>query len=282
MNENKEVTIVCCYNDSEQFERLCASLEKQNIAYELIGIDNRGQKFSSCSKALNSVISQVQTEYLIYSHQDIELQETDMLERFVNYLEQIGESDILGVAGAAETMQMLGETGVSQLRGKGRTEDRISDKDGTCVLSHVRHGESLVSAGEVEYEGLVECDTIDECFFGGRTETFRKMPLDEEICDNWHLYAVERSLRARVRGNKVWVCDLPLLHYSSGKINRAYNENFRRIAAHYAKLSARESPKNTEIPIKYIRTVCGSARTDFLHRNLFYWKREMLFLLHRL
>lgn len=284
MSENgeREVTIVCCYNDSEQYGRLCASLETQNLAYELIGIDNRGKKFSSCSKALNSVISQVQTEYLIYSHQDIELPETDMLERFVNYLAQIGGADILGVAGAAETTQVLGKADASQMLEKGRIEGRIGDKDGTCVLSHVRHGESLMSAGEVEYEGLVECDTIDECFFGGRTEIFEQEPLDEAICDNWHLYAVERCLKARARGNKVWVCDLPLLHYSVGKINHAYNENFRRIAAHYAKISARKGQKNAEIPIKYMRTVCGSARTDFLHRNLFYWKREILFLLHRL
>lgn len=266
-NEDRAVTIVCCYNDSEQYERLCASLEKQNIAYELIGIDNCGRKFSSCSSALNSVLPQIKTEYVIYAHQDIELPETDMLERFVDYLKQIGTEDILGVAGAIDAAELRLGT--------------IS-KDGTCVASYVRHGANLVCAGEVEFEGLLVCDTVDECFFGGRTETFRKEPLAEKLCDNWHLYAVERCLRARVHGNKVWVCDLPLLHHSGGKINHAYNENFRRIAAHYAKHSAKESRGNTEILIKYIRTVCGSAKTDWLHRNLFYFKRELLFRLHRL
>lgn len=271
---NKNVTIVCCYNDSRQYERLCASLEKQNIAYDLIGVDNCGQKFTSCSSALNSVLPQIQTEYVIYAHQDVELPETDMLERFLGYLQQIGKSDILGVAGAAETKHILQENAAVPVTGIGKKENGIGDKDGTCVLSYVRHGESLDGAGEVKFEGMIACDTIDECFFGGRADAFWEEPFDEKLCDNWHLYAVERCLRARMHGNEVWVCDLPLLHHSGGKINHAYNKNFRQIAARYAKLSKKSS--------EYIRTVCGSARTDWLHRNLFYWKREILFLLHRL
>lgn len=267
------VTIVCCYNDSRQYERLCTSLEKQNIAYDLIGVDNRENTFSSCSSALNSALGQVQTDYLIYSHQDIELPESDMLERFVDYLGQIGEGDILGVAGAAETKRVLE---------KKDRNGRIGDKDGTCVLSYVRHGEGLAGAGEVEYEGLAECDTVDECFFGGRTETFRKEPLDEKLCDNWHLYAVERCMRARIVGNHVYVSDLPLIHHSGGNINHAYNENFRRIAVHYAQLSAKAKQQGRCTGIKWMRTVCGSARTDWIHRNLFYFKRELLMALHRI
>lgn len=281
MLEEKKVTIVCCYNDEVQYSRLKKSLARQTLAYALLGIDNREQAFSSCSSALNSVISQVRTEYVIYAHQDIELPEPDMLERFAAYLEQIGEEDILGVAGAAETRRVLEKEGS---KAADRQEKRgIGDKAGTCVLSYVRHGAFLVNAGELAYEGLAECDTIDECFFGGHTGSFQKEPFEEKLCDNWHLYAVERCLRARITGSHVWVCDVPLIHYSGGTINHAYNENFRRIAAWYAKASAAQKWQGeTAFKIKYIRTVCGSARIDFWHRNLFYWKRELLFLLHRM
>lgn len=270
-NQNKMVTIVCCYNDSGQYQKFCTSLENQNVAYELVGIDNRTQRFSSCSSALNVALSSVNTEYVIYSHQDIELPEADMLERFLAYLGQTGKNDIVGVAGAVE-----------EATAKPETVEHNEDRDGTCVLSRVRHGGELACAGELEFHGLVECDTVDECFFGGRTETFRTEPFDEELCDNWHLYAVERCLRARVRGGKVWVCDVPLIHHSGGNINHSYNEGFRRIAAHYAKLPDGDSGRKVRERIKVIRTVCGSARTDWLHRNLFYWKRELLFRLHRL
>lgn len=244
---SKKVTIVCCYNNIEQYKRFCVSLEKQNIDYELIGIDNQEQKFDSCSKALNSVISEINTEYVIFSHQDIELPEEHMLEDFVKYLEETGQRDILGVAGTL--------------------------KECTKVASYVRHGTKLQCAGEVKYKGLLECDTVDECFFGGRTKQFQNEMFDERLCDDWHLYAVEYCLRIRVNGAHAWVCDVPLLHYSSGKINHTYNENFRKIAAYYASVSDK---------IKALNTVCGSTKTDFIHRNLFYWKREILFKLHRL
>lgn len=297
-----DVTIVCCYNDEKQYERLQASLAKQNIEYDIIGIDNRGQRFPSCSSALNSAMDGIRTEYVIYSHQDIELPEPDMLEHFLAYLKQIGEADILGVAGAVDAARLV-DAGARMKKEPEKADARAGMKrepekvdagehvpgDGTCVASYVRHGASLTCAGEVEFSGMMACDTVDECFFGGRTETFRREPFDEKLCDNWHLYAVERCLRARVQESRVWVCDLPLLHHSSGTINHAYNENFRRIAAHYAKRSAEESGQNAgekgqnaKTRVTYIRTVCGSTGTGWLHRNLFYWKRELLFRLHRL
>lgn len=238
---DKCLTVVCCYNDEKQFKQLEYSIQKQNMACDILGIDNRGQCFTSCSKALNSALNQIQTEYVVFAHQDIELPDGNMLQRFVDYMKQTQTYDILGVAGISE------ET----------------------VLSMVRHGAALVVAGEEEFTGLVACDTVDECFFGGHTEGFRKYPFDETLCDNWHMYAVERCLNAAVCGNKVYVCDISLLHHSGGQISHAYNRNFRQIAKQYSG------------KLDWIRTVCGSARTDLYHRTLFYLKREILIRLHR-
>lgn len=45
------------------------SLKAQDVPCEIIGIDNRGNKgFTSCASAYNSVIDEIQTEYVIYSH----------------------------------------------------------------------------------------------------------------------------------------------------------------------------------------------------------------------
>lgn len=254
------VTIVCCYNDSEQYERLCASLEKQNIAYELIGIDNRTQRFSSCSSALNSVADQIGTEYVVYSHQDIELPESDMLARFVSYLRQLQAGDILGVAGAVEN-----------------PDEHAKNME--RVLSNVRHGRELRVAGEEDFTGMCKCDTVDECFFGGRTSDFRLAPFDEKLCDNWHLYAVERCLHANMTGHRVYVCDIPLIHRSGGKINHAYNAGFYQLARYYH-TADRKDPAAVH-KIACIHTVCGSSRTDWFHRILFYLKRELLIRMHR-
>ena len=81
-----KITIVCCYNDRKQYGRLQASLAKQNTGYELIGMDNCSRQYASCSLALNAATARVETEYVIYAHQDVELPGEDTLARFAGYL----------------------------------------------------------------------------------------------------------------------------------------------------------------------------------------------------
>ena len=93
--DRADVTVVCCYNDPKQYKKLVEDLARQHYDYTLIGIDNCRQQYSSCAKALNAATVQVKTEYVIYSHQDIELPDADMLGNFVDYLFMTQEEDIL-------------------------------------------------------------------------------------------------------------------------------------------------------------------------------------------
>lgn len=256
---NECVTVVCCYNDDTQYEKLKKTLTVQTISCKLLGIDNRGQSFSSCAKALNSVAGELETEYVIYSHQDIELPQADMLECFVDFLRQLQTGDILGVAGAVRDERKMGV-------------------DASCVISDVRHGAKRRIVGDATVSGIKKCDTVDECFFGGRTDTFLLAPFDEMLCDNWHLYAVERCLHARCLGHSVYVCGIPLIHTSKGHIDHSYNLGFLRLAQAYHKAAGENGQAKM---IGCIRTVCGSSRTDWLHRTLFYWKRELLIRMNR-
>ena len=86
-----DVTIVCCWTNEKQYQDFVNTLKAQTIPYELIGIDNRGNKaFTSCAAAYNSVMNQVKTRYVIYSHQDIVLLDSECLAKFVGYLERTG------------------------------------------------------------------------------------------------------------------------------------------------------------------------------------------------
>mgnify|MGYP007054376281 FL=1 len=166
------------------------------------------------------------------------------------------EADLLGVAGIVP----------GAIPGR---KKYFGEAEG-IVLSGVQHGEGeLAAAGEQAFSGMRACDSLDECFFGGHTTHFKKNPFDEKLCDNWHLYGVERCLHTRWHGGNVYVCDVALIHHSTGHINHAYNENFRRLAKRYAGMQC-------------IRTVCGSSKTGVWHRNVFYWKRELLIRLGRL
>ena len=177
-----EVTVVCCYNNQEVYNDFVNTLKTQSYPCEVIGIDNRDNKaFTSCASAYNSVMKQVSTKYVIYSHQDILLEESDTLEKFVSYLDHIRTHDILGVAGVCE--------------------------DKPEVFTNIRHRWN--STGKISYAGqyrvegnMMEGLTVDECFFGGRAEHFREYPFDENICDNWHLYAVDACLNTKAQGEK--------------------------------------------------------------------------------
>ena len=47
------ISLVCCYNNLQQYKDMQKSLENQTVEYELIGIDNRKGKYQSAAAALN-------------------------------------------------------------------------------------------------------------------------------------------------------------------------------------------------------------------------------------
>lgn len=177
MSDAADVTIVCCYNNEAMYNDFVNTLKSQTCPYELIGIDNRRNgKFTSCAAAYNSVINDVKTKYVIYSHQDILLQDSYTLAHFVSYLERIKRDDILGAAGV-----------------------RFGVKGTFTNIRHVSRdtGEILFAGRNRLKNKIMECDTVDECFFGGYAEHFRNYPFDDVICDNWHLYASEACLNTK-------------------------------------------------------------------------------------
>ena len=244
MNNNNRVTIVCCYNNKAQYEKeLLASVNMQNEKCDLLAIDNCTNRFNSCSKALNSVLSQIKTEYVIFSHQDIILSEDWFLSKFTDYMTEGNIGDIYGVAGTS-----LNDLGILTTIYEGREKNKIGNK----VLKNIQ-----------------KCDTVDECFFGGKTKTFQNSPFNEEICDNWHLYAVEKCLNARIHGHSVYVCEIPLIHSSKGNCNHDFYRNFRTLCKFYSKYYSE------------IYTTCCHSKTDIFSRNFHYLKIETKSLIKR-
>ncbi len=108
-NNEKRATIVCYYNNQQMFDEMIDSLEKQSENVDIIAIDNSSNKYKSCAVTFNSVINQVHTKYVIYSHQDIIYNSSDSLSHILDYFEKIGEDDIAGVAGRkSSTKERIG------------------------------------------------------------------------------------------------------------------------------------------------------------------------------
>lgn len=245
-----EVTIVCCYNNEKVYGDLVSTLKAQTCPNEIIGIDNRGNKaFTSCASAYNSVINQVRTKYVIYSHQDILLNDKNILEKFMSYLKRTERNDILGAAGV-----------------------RFDSPYGFSNVTHIssKTGELVHGTAHFPENGIMECDTVDECFFGGYTEHFREYRFDEVICDNWHFYAAESCLRTKTlpegKRGTVRVCDVPLLHLSRGTISPAFQWGFYRLCRKYSRA------------FPFIKTTSAGSRTDFIHvfpRFVYLWSHSM-------
>lgn len=242
-----DVTIVSCYNDEKMYQDFVSTVKAQSVPCEVIGIDNRGNRaFTSCAAAYNSVIDRVRTKYVVYSHQDILLKGLDCLGKFVGFLEGLGRDDILGVAGVR--FDVLGTY---------------------ANFMHVDNmtGE-LRSAGKHQFSGgIMECDTVDECFFGGRTEHFRENPFDEVVCDDWHLYAAEACLNTKsnyVRGGgHAYICDINLVHLSNGSVKFPFIRGFCKLCRKYA----------DKFP--FIRVTCGYSKTDKFHLFLYVLKHYL-------
>ena len=226
-----KISIVCCYNNQKIYDGFVKSLEGQTCEYKLIGLNNIGNKnFTSCAAAYNSVIKNLDTEFVIFSHQDILLNEPNTLEKFLGFLESLQPDDILGVAGV-------------KFEGEFKVYSNII---------HI-HRDSLTKefsqAGDDLEGDIMECDTLDECFFGGRAEHFKKNFFDEQVCNHWHLYAVEACLNAKRGGGRVYVCDVSMTHLSGGTVSYVFYRDFYKLCLKYHK----------DFP--FIRTTCGATKT---------------------
>lgn len=235
-----DITIVCCWNNMQQYNMFLDSIRKQSIKLDVIGIDNSNQVYKSCSKALNCAMSQVHTKFVLFAHQDILFSDSTSIEKILKYLYSINSNDILGFAGSSFKSQFV------------KTNILIGEDD------------RLEYGGSERVEGIEQCDTLDECLFGGYTSFFKENKFDEIICDAWHLYTVEICLRTMVSGGKVFVCDVELIHKSKGKIDAAYNITYRRLCKKYKDY------------FMYIRTpCCYYSGTSFIRRNIYYLRKKI-------
>ena len=94
------ISLVCCYNNLQQYKDMQKSLENQTVEYELIGIDNREGKYKSSASVLNAGGGRAHGEILIFLHQDIIFEKENSLENFVKAIPNDRDS-IVGLYGAS-------------------------------------------------------------------------------------------------------------------------------------------------------------------------------------
>ena len=99
-----------------------------------------------------------------------------------------------------------------------------------------------------------EVQALDGVFFAARAEVARALRFDAVTFDHFHLYDLDFSFRAYLKGYRLAVCrDLLLVHTSSGSFDPRWNDYRLRFEAKFAgRLAAavpRQEPRILNVPL---------------------------------
>lgn len=189
-------SVVCVYSNIDIFNRfLFPSLNKQNVEYEKIFIDNCNGQFASAASALNYGGRNATSKYIMFVHQDVDLESTTWLADAEKMLDSIPDLGIAGVAGISENGR--------DLREKGR--------------NIIKHGPTKMNwefGNAIDQPQIVQ--TLDCCLLIIPNRVFQELQFDETTCGNWHLYGEDYCLSVKLMGLNAYVIPLSIYHGSRG------------------------------------------------------------------
>jgi len=198
------ITVVSVYNNQKILEEcLLKGLSSQNQDYQLVLIDNSQKEFKSASAALNYAVDQVQGEYIVFAHQDVYLKSDRFLQNLVKIMDSLEKVGVAGIAGKS-----------------------ITERD---IISNSTEGNPPRKIGR-PFSTPLPVQTVDECLFVIPQSRFQLNNFDEEVCDGWHLYAVDYCLSIANYGFGTYLIPLEVHHQSRGQsFTREYYTILRRL-----------------------------------------------------
>ena len=241
------ISVVCCFNDNRIYsEMLKDSLEKQTCDYELIAIDNQNNEFSSMAEAYNSVSNDVNSDTLLFCHQDISFPNSETLSKIEEYILKNKDS-IVGLCGITKEKKVY-----SNLKYK-NTGDYITSN---------------------QIDDVLEVESLDECCFGMKKEMIDELGwFDKEVCDGWHLYAAELCIRTIKKNKKIIVIPTECFHREEAsrgiRIDNSFINIFKKIRNKHRDVNPLYSVSliaNTRNP-KFSLTMCRLKMKYRMNKN---------------
>ena len=233
-------TIVTIWNNKEAFRQFQENLADQiGDNYTILPIENANNQFPGARQAYNAVLGQIDTEYVIFAHQDIRFFERDTLEKLIEELDKLGEFGVVGVAGCPAGDQWQ-------------------------VIGNIVHGQDAEAVGPT-IETAQRVQSGDECLYVMKNKTVQELGYSD--LEGWHLYAVEQCIRAEAIGLPNYVVPIKLWHLSKGNsLDPSYLKWLKVIQRRYSLVGL----LNTTIKPWEFGTIKGSV-----YIYLYYWKQKI-------
>lgn len=204
------ISIIICSINLERFSRVCANYRTllADVQHEIIGIHDA----TSLCEGYNRGIQQAKGDFLIFSHDDIEIVTPDFAARLLSYLARY---DLIGVAG---TTRIVGpawtHAGWPQIHGQIGFVNRAT-------------GQLMMQVYDTRGECTPNAQGMDGVFLAARRAVAQHIGFDQALFDGWHLYDVDFTFSAYLAGYRAAIChDLCVIHDSSGN----WGEDWQRYA----------------------------------------------------
>jgi GT2 family glycosyltransferase len=196
--------------------------------HELILIEDAKSLCEGYSRGFD----QARGDLLIYSHDDIEFITPDVAARLERHLTDF---DLIGVAGTTKLIDGAW----------------FSAGDPFCFLLVLYREETDLFSVRFAGKGplcVPNIQALDGCFLACRREVVANVGFDQRAFDGFHLYDLDFTFTAYLRGFKLAVCrDLPLIHDSMGKPDHAWEFYRKRFESKHRGRFALGSPGDMKV-----------------------------------
>lgn len=215
------ISIIICSRTTE----LSASLT-DNVSstigsnYELIGIDNSGNKYSIFS-AYNEGVRRSHGEILCFMHDDIIFHSHDW-GRLIEEQFNIDENNNIGIIGilGGHIISANNHSWMGTLYRSGDIIQSYFDNKG------IKHSFESRSPNIFPFHNnLLDVSVIDGLIFFAKKEIFNQIKFDEQFYGHcFHAYDIDISMQCWNAGYRVCVTNhLNVEHLSSGKLNQSWH-----------------------------------------------------------
>jgi GT2 family glycosyltransferase len=221
-----EISIIVCSIDDAKFIRLRNSIKKTfSHPVQLIRIADA----KSLAEGYNRGIRCAEGKIIIFCHDDIEFVNNNVADIIK---EDLNEYDVVGVAGTSRL-----------------TDGAWISAGQPYVHGQVAHGDTGQNKGyNLCVYGLGRDDAIvpgiqalDGLFFAVNRQVVNALAFDEALFDGFHLYDLDFTYSAYLKGYRIAVDHrINLIHYSGGKFDHVWKNYVQSFNRKYANVLPRE------------------------------------------